>query len=247
MMVTQQRQLDETRVSELASETQAAIVELVIAHDYARNVQCDPWQFAVEITRLTTLGLTASDLRWLVEKGYVIHASEVTQPDDLVRKFAPARNTAFAKETCCLLTNSGLLFAGVADTSPRLLRFADRAAVMQPEAAARPRWDGRDRILYLGELCVKRYGRSSPNQESILAAFEEEGWPRHIDDPLSPSGEIVPKSRLHDTIKWLNRRQENRLLNFLGDGSGEGVYWEILMAGALVIPNRVPEKLRFAA
>jgi len=247
MVVKLQQQRVETQAANLAPETQAAIVELAVARDYARNVPCDPWQFAVEISRLTALGLTVSDLRWLVEKRYVAHACEVTQPDDLVRKFAPARNTAFTKETCCLLTDSGLFFAGVADASPRLLRLADRSAAMPPEAAAAPRWDERDRILYLGEQCVKRYGRPSPNQEIILVTFEEEGWPRHIDDPLPPSGDIVPKSRLHDTIKWLNRGQENRLMNFMGDGSGEGVYWEIVAAAALDIPASLPKRLRFAA
>ena len=61
----------------------------------------DPWQFAVE-PRLTALGLTASDLRWLVEKGYVSHACEVTQPQDVARRFVPARNTAFEQGTCFL-------------------------------------------------------------------------------------------------------------------------------------------------
>lgn len=244
-MVIQQKQLVGRRAANLSTEASAAIVELAIADDYARNVQCDPWQFAVEFSRLAVLGLTASDLRWLVEKRYVVHAREVTQPDDLSRKFAPARNTAFTKETCCLLTDSGLLFAGVADSGPMLLRLADRAGVMQPAVDVRPRWDRRDRVLYLGEQSVKRYGRPSPNQEMILVSFEEEGWPRHIDDPLPPSREVVPKSRLHDTIKWLNRGQENRLLRFLGDGSGEGVCWEIPASGTLAIP--VSKRLLSAA
>ena len=56
-----------------------AIAELAEAHDYARDAECDPWQFAVEISRFRELGLTYSDLRWLVEKGYAAHAREVTR------------------------------------------------------------------------------------------------------------------------------------------------------------------------
>ncbi len=85
MMVTQQRQRWETVVANLPRGMKTAIVELAIAHDYACDVECDPWQFAVEISRLMELGLTASDLRWLVEKGYVTHAREVTQPSDLAQ------------------------------------------------------------------------------------------------------------------------------------------------------------------
>ncbi len=58
-------------------------------------------------------------------------------------------------------------------------------------------------------------------------AFEEENWPRRIDDPLFPEVEICPKRRLHDTIKCLNRRQENKIVRFRGDGTGTGVLWEL--------------------
>jgi hypothetical protein len=64
------------------------------------------------------------------------------------------------------------------------------------------------------------------NQELVLAAFEEERWPRRILDPLSPQPFHDVKRRLSDTIKFLNRRQENEFIRFHGDGSGEGVIWE---------------------
>ena len=132
MTVTQQQQQFETELADLPSASKAAIVELAIAHAYARDVRCDPWQFAVEISRLTDLGLTASGLRWLVEKGYVVHACEVTQPGDDARRFAPGCNTAFGEETRLLLTDSGILFAGVIDTSRTLLGLADQAAARKP-------------------------------------------------------------------------------------------------------------------
>ena len=53
---------------------QRALVELTRADACARSEQCDPWEFAVEMEQLLAEGLTSSDLRWLVKKGYVEHA-----------------------------------------------------------------------------------------------------------------------------------------------------------------------------
>ena len=64
------------------------------------------------------------------------------------------------------------------------------------------------------------------NQEAILTAFQEEGWPARIDDPLPPHPEQDPKRRLNDTIKCLNRKQSQSLIHFRGDGTGEAVIWE---------------------
>ena len=231
MMVTQQRKvLVEAGATDLPPETNPGIAELARADDYARDLHCDPWQFAVEISRLTDLGLTTNDLRWLVEKGFATHAREVTGPDDGLRRFEAVRNTAFTKETCFLLTDSGLSFAGVVCSGPTLLVVARCAAALQtdavklpsaavklPSAAAlpidagnMPHWDHTDGTLYVGEQVIKRFRHRSPNQEIILTAFQEEGWPWRIDDPLPPSPDVVPKRRLHDTIKWLNRHQEIR-------------------------------------
>jgi hypothetical protein len=66
------------------------------------------------------------------------------------------------------------------------------------------------------------------NQERVLAAFEEEGWPVHIDDPLPPSPDQDSKRRLHDTINSLNRNQKCPLIRFVGDGTGQGVRWEFV-------------------
>ena len=70
----------------------------------------------------------------------------------------------------------------------------------------------------------------SPNQEAVLAAFEEEGWPHRIDDPLRFQVELGPKYRLHYTIRRLNRSQQQRLIRFFGDGTGVGVCWQLTEA-----------------
>ena len=73
------------------------MVRLAEAYDYARDMQCDLWDFAVEIEALTAIGLSLDDLRWLVTSGYVRHGREVTRPSDAARRFRPARNLNFTK------------------------------------------------------------------------------------------------------------------------------------------------------
>lgn len=89
-----------------------------------------------------------------------------------------------------------------------------------------PKWIHCDRTLRMNHRIVKRFKWRAANQEAILSAFEEEGWPRRIDDPLSPLEDQDPKRRLSDTIKGLNKKQINPLIRFRGDGTGEGVIWE---------------------
>jgi hypothetical protein len=89
-----------------------------------------------------------------------------------------------------------------------------------------PEWDRDRQQLRLGNKIIKQFKVPAPNQEAILAVFEEESWPPRIDDPLSPVGDQDPKRRLHDTINSLNRNQKVSVIRFLGDGSGQGVRWE---------------------
>ena len=107
---------------------------------------------------------------------------------------------------------------------------------VQHTSTPMPQWDAEYRMLCVGQCVIKEYRVPSPNQEAILAAFEEEGWPHRIDDPLSPHGDTDPKTRLHDTIKRLNRHHKDRLIRFRGDGTGEGVFWEYGEAVVLALP-----------
>jgi len=98
--------------------------------------------------------------------------------------------------------------------------------VVSFHAAELPRWNAGARILRFKGTVVKRFTKPANNQEHVLMAFEEEGWPEHIDDPTPPHGDIDPKRCLHGTIARLNQHQERRLIRFSGDGRGEGIRWE---------------------
>jgi hypothetical protein len=94
-----------------------------------------------------------------------------------------------------------------------------------------PRWDSETRTLSVGERIVKRFRVPSRNQETVLAAFEEEGWPRRIDDPLPYRTGLKAKYRLHFTIGRLNHSKREQVIRFFGDGTGEGVCWKFSDAG----------------
>jgi hypothetical protein len=89
----------------------------------------------------------------------------------------------------------------------------------------KPRWDQDRRELWFGGCLCKRYRQPAKNQETILAAFEEDGWPARIDDPLPGTAEGDPGQRLADAVRALN---ENKgCIDFEKDGTSAGVLWKI--------------------
>ncbi len=94
-----------------------------------------------------------------------------------------------------------------------------------------PRWDSKDRKLWLGEWILREYEKQpAPYQTTLLDAFQREGWPLHsIADPL----EREPGESDHDArqrLKWsignLNNALPPGTIRFRGDGTGQGVKWE---------------------
>jgi hypothetical protein len=215
---------------ELTAQLRAGLRLLLQAWDFAESCQRSAWDFAIEIHNFRDHGLTNTDLRWLVCKGLAQHATEKTRPADKERSFHPGANLAITHETCFVLTATGLSTARQIDQNPSspdqlLPDCGGSRDGVRTECAMAPQWDSRRRELRWARQLVKRFRLPAPNQEVILAAFEEEGWPPRIDDPLSNQPDQDPKQRLHDTIKNLNRHQVHRLLVFEGDGTGEGVQW----------------------
>jgi hypothetical protein len=274
-------QTPEAAISAVAPQIREGIGQLLRAFAYSRDLECSVWDFSVEIERLLAQGLTTSDLRWLVKRGYLSHAQEITTPSDSNRRFdTGCRNLAFSSNSCFVVTDSGVAtfgscaapkdrpaadlitpsseeetfdraseaFVNMAESGevPYSARQMEHVSTVVPslrlryaasiDAGAGPSWDRETRTFMVGEYLVKRFRVPSPNQEAVLDAFQEEGWPRSVDDPLSPVPEQQPKRRLRDTIKCLNMNQANRAIRFRGDGTGQRVSWEVLIdsAGNLV-------------
>lgn len=198
---------------------------------YAAEQVCQPWDFAVEVQELKAAGGTLTDVRWLVAKGLVEHREELTQPGDAVRSFRPLSPVEFPERTCLILTDAG---CGLLDTFPLLAPSplssapsSSGSAVSLPVAASIsvPSWDRNTRELRFQGVIIKRYHVPAACQEQVLDAFEEEGWPEWIDDPLPPVQNIDGKRRLSSTIKALNRNQAKALLRFHSNGQGRVVFW----------------------
>ena len=96
----------------------------------------------------------------------------------------------------------------------------ERALGPEPCLNAKPRWDAILRVLTWNNKTVGAYARRAPNQAMILSAFEEEGWPTRIDDPL-------PRGRLRQTLKDLQKKFKDAPITFRADGTGEGILWTI--------------------
>ncbi|QDT90443.1 hypothetical protein [Gimesia algae] len=224
-----------------------AVSLLLEAFQYADQTGTDSWEFAVELDDLTSLDLTRTDFRWLVRQGIVEHQREVTLEGDDGREFRATGDLTFSNRTCFILTAKGLSVARELDqlafsnnsASLPLVRvdcackttdFSQRSNIRNGEhykpATCLPTWDAERRLLCLNGKTVKHFKWTAMNQEAVLATFEEEGWPARIYDPLPPKPEQDSKRRLSDTIKCLNRKQQNRLIHFRGDGTGEAVLWE---------------------
>jgi len=223
------------------SQLRRGIALLMQAGAYAAELKHDPWDFAVEIRTLRNAGLTDSDLRWMICKGYVQHAREITLPVESRRKFWTGGGLSFTRRSCFILTEHGREVAHELNsmlsppiplnyTPPAASRISlDRpSAPRTPPPGQTPKWDSERHEFWVENLLVKEFKLPSPNQATILMAFEEEGWPPRIDDPLPVVPSVDPKRRLNNTIKNLNRNQKHRVVRFMGDGTGEGVRWELV-------------------
>jgi hypothetical protein len=201
---------------ELATRCQAALRILLKAYTNGQVTPLGVRNFAITIQDLREAGLAEPDLRWLVLRGYVEHATEATAQN--CRRTSPSeRMLRQMTEACVVLTETGA--AWVREIKKDLRR---RQAVQLKT----PTYDRAARQLRVGARVVKRFRQPAVSQEWILLAFQEQGWPHSIDDPLPPQPGVSCKKHLHDTIQNLNRHQQHRLIHFSGDGTGRRVGWE---------------------
>lgn len=235
----------------LRQSTEQALLRLLKASHYAEDTARNPWDFAVTISELRRDGVGENELRWLVCRGYVEHANEDTSAAGNARTFDHHVSLRFSKQTAFIITCAGAKACrdlahsvlqrdddGNTNGEARSFDSAQPVATQLVEKTAPttngrfvPKWDRDRRELRIGGELVKVFKLPSPMQEAILMAFEEENWPPKIDDPLPSHPDLLPKRRLHDTIKSLNRNQKSSLIRFMGDGTGEGIRWELNLAG----------------
>lgn len=221
----------------LGRHRRRGLAHLLEAFHYAGDLHRDVWDFAVELDSLEAAGVSRSGLRWMLCKGYVEHAREIAPLEDALRCFRRGPRLRFSPRSCFVLTPLGVEFVRSLLTGPKvgsaasLCQCGENGRGCLRQLSDTPRWDRDRQELRLGAVVVKQFKVPAVNQEKVLAAFEEEGWPVHVDDPLSPQADQDPKRRLHDTINSLNRSQKQPLIRFYGDGSGQGLCWERILPG----------------
>jgi hypothetical protein len=105
---------------------------------------------------------------------------------------------------------------------------------LPPLTEGLPFYDDQQGELRVGDQLIKNI-RPKTNQQAVLSAFQEEGWPIRIDDPIPPKGDMEPKKRLEGTIRFLNKNHAKGgegIIRFHGDGTSEGVKWKFVVGGA---------------
>jgi hypothetical protein len=202
---------------------------------FSRALQAkqDSWHFALHLADFRAMHIPATALGELVAEGLVAHGEEGRPHGAGLREAVPLGHVKFSDRSCFILTDLGLAIA-LALTAPEQSGLAVGLAgppVGLGDEHLLPSFvhcdDGR-RELRLGDRVVKVFIREAPNQETILKAFEEQHWVRHILDPLERKRGTNPKRRLHYAIVHLNQNQLGPFIQFHGDGTGQGIWWKVV-------------------
>jgi hypothetical protein len=229
---------DSTALSRAQHE---ALTHLRVAAEYARDLRIHVWQFAVSRAELVTRGIMDSDLRWLISKGYLAHAIERTCLGATQRAFRRIANLQILARSCFVLTEDGERLALALNRFPiradRAVAVADTpASVGKTEV---PIWDQASHTLYFRGRVVKCYRSEAPYQEAILSAFQVNQWTACVAVCMPQDWGVCLKTRLHDTVKNLNRATRPHL-RFRQEGSGSRVRWERWLACPNGVLSRDP-------
>ena len=209
----------------LTTQEQKALQILLESHDSGVRLRCDPWQFALALRELENQQISVTTIRCLVQMALVAHGLEKTRLKSPYRKLVPVSHLRFTENSSFILTGKGLDLAtslGHKNGSVNGAAATTQAVSWVPSFVVCE--NGCRELRFAGKV-AKRFNAYAERQETILQAFQEQGWAPWIADPLTSSPRQNPKIRLRDAIARLNRRQLHRLLRFQGDGTGRGIRW----------------------
>jgi hypothetical protein len=118
---------------------------------------------------LFRLGLSAASLQEMARKGLITEKRRLG--DARSRRLSPASLARIR----FVATEKGLAVAELALHGMALVVDAYGLAVLNKHRPATPHWDESRCELRFGQIVVKRFRKSGPNQELVLNAFEESG------------------------------------------------------------------------
>ena len=203
------------------------VERLYLAALLADDCDCKRPEFSVSLKSLSQMGLRKEELKWLLIKNLVSETDRL--PEDLKPNANRTSHAQLSLDALFVITDFGIELVEENMTAAALRQSSEGSREADPtvaQAEVKPSWDGERHELRCAGKVVKKFKWRAANQETILAAFEEQSWQARIDDPLPRQSDIDPKRRLADAIKSLNRHQKYSLVRFCGDGTGEGVLWE---------------------
>jgi len=120
---------------------------------------------------------------------------------------------------------NGVLAAGEWKGDPTIVL----PSVDAEDVPQKPKWDADRRELRFDGNLIKVFKQPNTYQELVIAAFEEEEWPGKVFDPLPQSDDDASERRHAETIAALNKSHKTPgLIHFRGDGTGQGIVWEIV-------------------
>jgi hypothetical protein len=167
------------------------------------------WDFPAGLEELRATGIPDGLLATLVTGGHV--EARGGDGEAVGQQLAEGRPPEWRPGTCFVLTPEGAALAlpllAPAAQGPAPAPAAEGPADGSPADLERPRYDTLEHQLWFRGQVVRTFGRRDSYQEVLVAATEEEGWPRRgwVDDPLPGGGGPAPEDRLEQTIKSLNR------------------------------------------
>jgi hypothetical protein len=183
----------------------------------------------VPVQDLVRIGCAPETLLWLVQRGFAEYRDPQAEGTSAGRPHGET-GSPIPPVACLALTVQGLIAARTrsASSSPDETQTGRRGEPDPPDRAI-PVWDGRtSELCYRGEL-VLRLRHPGSRQWALLTAFQAQGWPQRLPDPLppdSPGGD--PRQSLCDAIKNLNRNRKNHLLRFFRADGGRAIGWQAI-------------------
>jgi hypothetical protein len=182
---------------------------------------------SVPLAWFLSRGIGPPTLLWMLYQGHVDHLQPAGEAGGGLHVLAPVDSVLLGETSAFALSGEGERFAGnflghVFSELEDLLAGWDLLVL----GHLVPKYEREGRVFSWGNWLLKCFRQPSINQEIILCAAEELGWPAWFDDPLPRVAGLSPKVRLHDALKALNRHQLRCCVRFRGDGTGTRVGWE---------------------
>jgi hypothetical protein len=186
---------------------------------------------------LRAAGLSDTELQWLIGL-QLLESQDTFEGSGVVHRRHRARTDQRSETASYQLTHAGLCWAreilGGKRLTPSVSPDGTPPDYGNHDRPRFPFWDADNRTLWWGDQILLRFHRRhAPNLEPLLTAFQNQHWKACIADPLAQEKESKFNPRLHDAIKYLNRRLRGKPIRFHGNGDGKSVRWE-----AVKVPTR---------